>query len=325
MSLRDQEPPSSALFIGAMPHEAFKAWRYLIGWQPHRAHATAWENAGFKRVDHLPEKKFSCVVVLPGKSKEATFASFANAIDRLEIGGQLIVAMTNAAGASRYEKEIAKVMGQVQSFHKNKCRAFSVRLGAEVRRDIIDDWRLGNVVREIDGFLVLPGIFSSKQIDAGSRALVSHFPAGLRGTAADIGAGWGYLSHSLLERCSQISKVDLFEVDATALECAHINLTNFSRRVSFHWHDVCEGLPANQYDVVMINPPFHAGQALDLCLGRRMIEQSIQTLKPGGTWFAVANRQLPYEKWLDHCGMPARKLSEDGTYKCFTGIKPLTR
>ena len=41
--------PERALFIGAEPHPALKDWPEVIGWQPLKPLAAAWERAGFPR------------------------------------------------------------------------------------------------------------------------------------------------------------------------------------------------------------------------------------------------------------------------------------
>src|SRR3546814_1102771 len=80
--------------------------------------------------------------------------------------------------------------------------------------------------------------------DLASALLAEHLPADLHGHAADLGAGWGYLSVELLQRCPGITALDLFEAEARALELARVNLAPFATRakLGFHWHDVTAGL-----------------------------------------------------------------------------------
>src|SRR3546814_7966293 len=99
---------------------------------------------------------------------------------------------------------------------------------------------------------------------------LEHLPADLHGHAADLGAGWGYLSVELLQRCPGITALDLFEAEARALELARVNLAPFATRakLGFHWHDVTAGL-AQRFDVIVTNPPFHAqGNAARPDIGR---------------------------------------------------------
>ncbi len=306
--------PARALFIGAEPHAALKAWPELTGWQPLKPLAAAWERAGFSRGEELPDGKWSLVLVLPGKSRDEALAWFAMARDRLEPGGKLVVAMPNTAGAGRFEKELSKATGNIVSLQKHKCRAFHATEDGTWNEVIFNEWRALGELREISGFTVQAGIFSSDHIDPGSRFLADHLPAHLHGKVADLGAGWGFLSDAVLERCPNIARLDLFEADARALACARKNLARHRREIVFHWHDVTTGLPGS-YDAIVMNPPFHTGQATDVDLGRAFLKVAAASLKRGGKLLLVANRQLPYEAALEASGLAWRKVAEDKIYK----------
>lgn len=322
--------PARALFIGAEPHAALKRWPQVTGWQPLKPLAAAWEKAGFARADDLPDGKWPVVLVLPGKSRDEAFAWFAAARDRLEPGGKLVVAMPNTAGAGRFEKELAKATGHIVSLQKHKCRAFHATDDGTWNEGVFREWRVLGEPREISGFTVQAGIFSSDHIDPGSELLASHLPAHLHGAVADLGAGWGFLSDAVLTRCPKIARLDLFEADARALACARLNLSRHRERVPrlssppcaardeetvhFHWHDVTTGLPGI-YDAIIMNPPFHTGQATDVDLGRAFLKVAFASLKRGGKLLLVANRQLPYEAVLETSGMAWRKVAEDKVYK----------
>lgn len=306
--------PSRALFIGAEAHPALKSWPELLGWQPLKPRAAVWEHAGFPRSDDLPKGKWPLVLVLPGKSRDETIAWFAMARDRLEPGGKLVVAMPNTAGAGRFEKELSKATGNIASLQKHKCRAFHATEDGTWNEDIFNEWRTLGGHRKISGFTVLAGIFSSDHIDPGSQLLADHLPAHLHGRVADLGAGWGFLSDAALKRCPKIQQLDLFEADARALDCARINLASHERSLDYHWHDVTTGI-AGAYDVIIMNPPFHTGQATDVDLGRAFLKVASTALKRGGKLLLVANRQLPYEAALEASGLAWRKITEDKIYK----------
>ncbi len=324
--------PRRALFLGAEPHAALKAWPELLGWQPLKPRAAAWERAGLPRSEGLPEGKWPVVLVLPGKSRDEALAWFALAREGLEPGGKLVVAMPNTAGAGRFEKELAKATGGIVSVQKHKCRAFYAVEDGTWNGGIFKEWRALAEPREIPGteFMVEAGIFSSEHIDPGSQLLADHLPAHLRGKVADLGAGWGFLSDAVLRRCPNIERLDLFEADARALACARKNLARHEQAplrlnsppcssedesvARFHWHDVTTGLP-DSYDAIVMNPPFHTGQATDVDLGRAFLKVAAASLKRGGKLLLVANRQLPYEAALEASGLAWRKLAEDRIYK----------
>jgi 16S rRNA (guanine1207-N2)-methyltransferase len=318
-------PSRGALFLGAVPHEGLRGWQGLVGWQPLKPLADAWDGAGFARVDELPDKRWPLVLLLPGKSRDETLAWFALARDRLEPGGRLVVAMPNTAGAGRFEKELAKATGNISSIQKHKCRAFHAVEDGNWNEETFESWRLLAERKSIleTNYLTQDGIFSSDHVDPGSALLARHLPPHLHGSVADLGAGWGYLTDRLLQSCRKVSRVDLFEADRRALECASLNLAHWQAERSaaeedallhFHWHDVTTGLPS-QYDAIVMNPPFHSGQATDVDLGRAFLKTAISSLKRGGKLFLVANRQLPYEAVLETSGLAWRKPAEDKIYK----------
>lgn len=306
--------PPRALFIGAEMHPVMKEWPDLMGWQPLEPRAATWERAGFSRSDEVPEGKWPLVLVLPGKSRDEALAWFAMARDRLEPGGKLVVALPNTAGAGRFEKELFKAAGNIVSLQKHKCRAFHATDDGTWSGEIFAEWRALGGLREISGFTVQAGIFSCDHIDPGSQLLADHLPAHLHGHVADLGAGWGFLSDAALKRCPKIQQLDLFEADARALACARVNLASHERSIGYHWHDVTTGI-VGAYDAIIMNPPFHTGQATDVDLGRSFLKVAAAALKRGGKLLLVANRQLPYEAALEASGLAWRKVTEDRVYK----------
>lgn len=303
------------LFLGAEPHPDLPK---LTAWQPLRPLASACERAGIVLTDQ-PSGKYPTVLFLPGKTREETLAGFARAHDCLAAGGILITAIVNTSGAARFEKELGQATPLLFSVSKHKCRAFGVSNNSPWDEAILSGWRNLATPSAIPGtpFITQPGVFSAKHIDPGSLLLAAHMPPSLRGNVADLGAGWGFLTHVALEKSSNISRIDLFEIDARALECARKNV---SGNVHFHWHDVTTGLPY-VYDHIIMNPPFHTAQAKDVDLGKAFLTVAAAALKRGGTLHLVANRQLPYEAHLRELGLRLRSIAEDHAYKVIFASK----
>jgi len=313
--------PPRALFLGAEPHPDLAAWPALTGWQALKPLADAWQKAGFARTDS-PEGRWPLVLLLPGKSRDETLAAFARGHDLLEDGGTLVVAMANLAGAQRFEKELERAAGSLVSLQKHKCRVFHAVKHGGWNDALLADWRQLGAPRQVDGFSVEAGIFSADHIDPGSALLAAHLPGNLRGRVADLGAGWGFLSRAVLDRNPGLKALHLFEADARALACARRNLPE--DLCAFHWHDVTAGL-GDKFEAVVMNPPFHSGQATDIGLGRAFLRSAAAALRMGGRIFLVANRQLPYEAELDALGLTWRKPVEDSTYKLLFAEKRLDR
>jgi 16S rRNA (guanine1207-N2)-methyltransferase len=167
--------------------------------------------------------------------------------------------------------------------------------------------------RMVQGFQTFPGVFSADGPDPASLLLAAALPA-LKGRVADLGAGWGYLSRHILTSPG-ITALDLVEADFMALTAAEANVTD--PRARFHWADVRQFTPAQRYDHVVMNPPFHTGRSADPGLGLAFIRASWRMLAPSGHLWLVANRSLPYDPALralfrgieDLGGSPAYRLT----------------
>lgn len=310
------------LVLGAQPHSGWSEWSPLTAWQWSKPLADAWDRSGLPRAEELPQGRWPVVAVLPGKSKEEILHGFALARDRVANGGLLVAALPNTAGAARFEKEFAGATGCIGSLSKHKCRAFWARCDGTWDEARFDAWRALGEPAAVPGtgLVTVPGVFSAGRIDEGSRFLVEHLPRNLRGAVADLGAGWGFLSDHVLRTCPQVDRVDLFEADSRALDCARANLAFHGGKAGFHWHDVTQGVTGG-YEAIVMNPPFHTGQNADTALGLAFFAAAARALRPGGRMFAVANRQLPYEGSLDALGMRWRNAGENTTFKLLFGEK----
>ena len=64
-----------------------------------------------------------------------------------------------------------------------------------------------------------------------------------------------------------------------------------------------------------MNPPFHAGGADDVGLGRAFLERARAVLRQGGVLWMVANRHLPYEADLAALFAKVEAVKETGRFK----------
>ena len=329
-----------ALFLRARAGAALspRDWPGLACETAFRPDANALERAGFSLVPASPiddgeagdgsraDGAAPLVLLLPPRQREEARALFAEALARAAPGAAVVASVANDAGAKSAEADFARIAGPLVTRSKHKCRVFWARAGQPGGdAALAAQWRVLDAPRAIAGgrFLSRPGVFAWDRIDAASALLARHLPADLRGRAADLGAGYGYLAAELMERSPGIVALDAYEADARALEMARRNLAGFAPRVAlgFHWHDVAAGIPGG-YDVVVSNPPFHAPDGRERPdIGRAFIAAAAQSLRPGGRLWLVANRHLPYEQALGSGFGEARLVAQEGGFKVVEAVK----
>ena len=273
-------------------------------------------------------KTYELVLILPPRQRDEARALMARAAAMTKPGGRIIVAQSNDEGARSSENDLAQLAGDVESMSKHKCRVFWTASLARLNVSLVAQWQELDAVRSIaDGrFMSRPGIFAWDRIDVASALLAEHLPTNLAGRAADLGAGFGYLSAELLTRCPGIVALDAYEAENRALQLARVNLKSFEARtpIDYRWHDVAAGLP-DTYDVIVTNPPFHAQRAIDRPdIGRRFIAVAADALRPGGKLWLVANRHLPYEHVLSENFGSVRTVVQQHGYKIIEAVRAKT-
>lgn len=305
----------------------------LVCEQSFKPDADALEQSGLALVEPDDATRYPLVLVLPPRQREEARALYARAVERVAPGGRVVACASNNEGARSTQDDLRKLTGAVGDLVKNKCRVFwTAPLHADDSAASVDaalqaQWRSLDAPRGIAGdrFTSRPGVFAWDRIDPASALLAEQLPADLAGVAADLGAGFGYLSAELLARCPAITALDLYEAEGRALDLARINVGGIatSATLGYHWHDVTAGLP-KQYDVIVSNPPFHTqGRADRPDIGRRFIAVAAEALKPGGRLWLVANRHLPYESVLTGSFGSVRTVAQNDGFKIIEAVKAM--
>lgn len=186
--------------------------------------------------------------------------------------------------------------------------------------DVFGAWEAAGPACLPDGYWTQAGIFSADGIDPGSSLLAQNLPQSLTGRIADLGAGWGYLSQSIIA-LPKVMHLDCVEADHSALECARLNCSD--DRITFHWGDATTWKGGQKLDAVVMNPPFHAGRAADPEIGKDFILAAARLLRRGGQLLMVANRHLPYEKKLREHFVDFNEVAGDNRFKIIHAKGPI--
>ena len=253
------------------------------------------ESVGLRPTQNMMSSAKAAIVELT-RSKPENLANIAKAYGVLEVGGTLFIDGAKTDGIDSILKNVKSRTTIEGSYSKSHGKTvWTIKTAPD---NPFKEWlSLTDMAQNKDGFWSVPGTFSADAIDPASALLCDCITVPLKGRGADLGAGWGYLSHHALEKYPEITTLDLFEAEHVSLDCAKKNITD--ERARFHWTDVQSMPDKGGYDFIIMNPPFHVSRKADVSLGRDFIAKASKLLAPKGRLWMVANKQLAYEAILD--------------------------
>ena len=226
---------------------------------------------------------------------------------RLRTNGSLLVAGANAEGIRSGLADARSLFGPpVQERYGRKQRIARFDVGDASRLEplwpfTIDrpgpkvTWDDRGVERAV---VSQPGVFASDRLDGGTQLLLEALPATVGGTVIDVGCGAGVIGFTCAWRGAD--QVDLVDVNLLAIQTIERNLGQPGlERCRVLASDVYGGVSDRRYDLIVSNPPFHRGKAVDLSVADRLIDEAPRHLAPGGALLVVANAFLAYGKRME--------------------------
>ena len=270
---------------------------------------------GFSVLASIGSGDFSAAVIFLPRAKAAARGLVADAVRLVQPGGPIWIDGQKTDGIETMIKDVrARVpISAPMSKAHGKIFRFDAPDG-----EVFADWAAAEL-SPAPGYVTLPGVFSADKVDRGSALLASALPVDLSGRIADLGAGWGWLSTQILAQ-DKVKELHLIEADHTALACARRNVAD--ARAVFHWADATRFKPAEKFDFVITNPPFHTSRAADPALGADFIRAAAKVLKPSGVLILVANRHLPYETVLAEMFRDVSEVTKDAGFKVLRASHP---
>ena len=165
------------------------------------------------------------------------------------------------------------------------------------------------------------GVFAHDRVDAGSAWLCQHLPVLAGHRVLDLGAGAGILGGWALDAGAAL--VDLIDVDAHAVASMRHTFADCAA-VRVAWGDLLDGLPwTQQYDVIVSNPPFHAGKQHDDAMVRAFVATAAQHLASDGAIWLVANAFLPYRALLSTYFGDVTSVATTPAYQIIRASQPV--
>lgn len=189
------------------------------------------------------------------------------------------------------------------------------------------DWHLP-FVDEVDPDLhmtvsSLPGVFSHASVDIGTRFLLSqltsdNLPDSVN-LAVDLGCGSGLLTSHLLKVlphasvvATDISSLATLSTERTiAMNGPYTSQMDEAKRNTVRRDMGLSRQEDASVDLIVCNPPFHSGHAVNPHAARSLFVDAARTLKPGGTLITVFNSHLPHKRTLERIVGPTTQIARN--------------
>ena len=160
--------------------------------------------------------------------------------------------------------------------------------------------------------------FGGARLDPGTRLLLQTMATAVeagelnRGRAIDLGCGNGTVALWLARRLPGLS---VLATDQSADACRSTELTarqnGVQDRVEVRRDDALSTVPDASEPLVVLNPPFHDGNAVDPGVAHRLIAEAGRVLQDGGHLWCVWNSHLRYRPLLERLIGPTHQVARD--------------
>jgi 16S rRNA (guanine1207-N2)-methyltransferase len=233
-------------------------------------------------------------------------------------GGVLWLAGENKAGIKSADKILKLHFGQLRKLDNARhCSLFEVSEALDQQPfDALayrHEWPLDCNNCEIN-ITSYPGVFAHGRLDAGTALLLDALAGmDLEGDVLDFACGAGIVGACIAASLPQ-TRVTLLDNNALALRACEETLAANHLQGTVLGSDGLSELKGS-FDLVVSNPPIHAGVKTDNRLGMALLESVHDHVKPGGMLILVANIHLPYENWLLLKFRRCHELVADNGYK----------
>jgi len=100
---------------------------------------------------------------------------------------------------------------------------------------------------------------------------------------------------------------------------------NRLERATVKLSDAGSAVIGEHFDVVVTNPPFHIGSAVDQDVATQFVEDARDVLGPKGRLYLVSNAFLRHDKTMAGMFRRVEAAHEDPLFKVTLGARPLGR
>lgn len=228
----------------------------------------------------------------------------------LKAGGRLYVEGAKERGIMTVAKRMQALFGNVETLAISKGQ----RVISSFMSERGDDRE--RIQSAIAGQVLLgETIFAQGEIDEGTRLLLDALGVRADDEALDIGCGAGHIGLYVARQASQ-GFVTMVDVSLLAVSVAQkaVDASGMSN-IQVQPSDGIEAVRERRFDLVVTNPPFHAGGVQTKAIAERFIRGAAQVLRPRGRFYLVANRFLKYEPVLHACFREVEEVGGNTRFK----------
>ncbi len=268
--------------------------------------------------------KYSWIIVNLPRQKALLGMLLECAVGLLAEDGILWLAGENRAGIKSADKLLKLHFAQVRKLDNARhCTLYeaSKRLNQQVFDPLSYrlEWTLNYKHKEIE-VISYPGVFAHGRLDAGTALLLDALAKmEIEGDVLDFACGAGVIGACIASNRPQ-ARVTLLDTSALALRASEETLEANQLNGSVLASDGLLELE-DQFDLIVSNPPIHAGVKTDTRLSMRLLESVPENIKPGGSLIIVANVHLPYENWLTQRFRHYEQCGSNNDYKIIMATK----
>ena len=253
----------------------------------------------------------------PAEAKSRVFEWIDGIHDHLREGGLFYLGGERHRGVESYCQRVNEVFGETEKVRQvGRRRVYrATKIGprgaapVDVRQYI--DAKIGG---DSASFITRAGVFSRDHVDPGSRKLLEAVRIDRGQTVLDVGCGYGAIGIFLARRVASVTMTD---VDVRATRCAQENVDRAGVLGEVHTADLFDSVVGRSFDVVVTNPPFHAGHAF----AQPFITGAERHLQTGGRVWLVVMRDEPYRKLLLEIFGNGGTVANEGGYSILSAVK----
>lgn len=265
-----------------------------------------------------PESHYDDVLLFMPKEKALAELLITTIKDRLSDDAQLFIIGDKRSGIKSLNKIFPVELNKIESH--SHCLLFQGSYSADAFDKTLDDFYQNYSYSGIN-ISNLPGVFSFQSLDKGTAELLPFLKQYPADSVLDFGCGSGIIACHYKQN-HPTSSVDALDANTFAIASALRTAANNALELNHVFQSDGFDKVSQRYDLIISNPPFHQGQEQTYAVSENLIKQSTDYLKPNGRLLIVANRFLPYEKWIQQCFNKADNLFENNQFKVILAKYP---